>query len=72
MNSLKKQIRWTMALGALALLAGLLCHLALTDIAHGEADTALEWNILRLGAAVIAAFWGATLFTLRRVLRELP
>ena len=71
MDSLKKQIRWTMALGVLAALAGLLCHLALTDIAHGETDAALEWNMLRLGAAVFVAFWGSPLLTLRRVLRQL-
>jgi hypothetical protein len=38
MSNLKTQIRVTIALGVLSLLAGLITHLALTDIYHGEAD----------------------------------
>jgi hypothetical protein len=69
MKHLKTQIHFTFALGVLAVLAGVLGHLALSDIAHGEADVTLEWNIVRLAALVFAAFWGFALYTLRRVLR---
>jgi hypothetical protein len=69
MRNLKTQIRVTMALGALSLLAGLATHLALTDIYHGEADVTLEWSIVRMCALVLLAFIGMALFTLRRALR---
>lgn len=72
MINLKTQIRVTIVLGVLSLLAGLLTHLALTDIYHGEADVTLEWNMVRIGALVLLVFIGMALFTLRRVLRELP
>ena len=69
MRNLKTQIRVTMALGALSLLAGLAAHLALTDIYHGEPDVTLEWGIVRVSALVLLAFIGMTLITLRRTLR---
>jgi len=68
MRNLKTQIRVTMALGALSLLAGLATHLALTDIYHGEADVTLEWSIVRVCALVLLAFIGMALLTLRRTL----
>ena len=71
MDKLKNQIRGTMVLGALALLAGIVGHLALTDIYHGEVDVTLEWNILRFCALVLLAFIGASLFTLRRAFKTL-
>ncbi|MBI4558371.1 MAG: hypothetical protein HY706_12390 [Candidatus Hydrogenedentes bacterium] len=71
MKNLRMQIKLTMALGALSLLAGLMAHLALTDIYHGEADVTLEWNIVRVCALVLLFFIGMTLFTLRRALRAL-
>jgi len=55
----------------LSLLAGLIAHLALTDIYHGEADVTLEWNTVRVCALVLLVFTGMALFTLRRALREL-
>ena len=61
MKNLKTQIRVTMALGALWLLAGLATHLALTDIYHGEADVTLEWSIVRVCALVLLAFIGMAL-----------
>ena len=72
MSNLKTQIRVTIVLGALSLLAGSISHLALTDIYHGEADVTLEWNVIRICSLVLLAFIGMALFTLRRVLRELP
>ena len=71
MSNLKTQIRVTIALGVLSLLAGLLTLLALTDIYHGEADVTLEWSIVRICALVLLVFIGMALFTLRRALREL-
>jgi hypothetical protein len=50
---------------------GLLGHLALTDISHGEADVSLEWSILRLGAPVFAVFVACALITFRKVLKRL-
>lgn len=37
MSAYKRQIRMTMTLGVLSILAGIFAHLALTDIYHGEA-----------------------------------
>jgi len=71
MNDLKTQVRVTIALGVLSLLAGLITHLALTDIYHGEADVTLEWSMVRICALVLLVFIGMALFTLRRALREL-
>ena len=71
MEKLKNQIRTTMVLGVLALLAGILGHLALTDIYHGEANVSLEWNILRICALIFLAFIGSSLFTLRKTLKTL-
>lgn len=71
MRNLKTQIRVTIALGALSLLAGLMTHLALTDIYHGEADVTLEWSIVRVCALVLLVFIGMALFTLGRALRVL-
>ena len=71
MNTVKTHIIVTMLLGALALLAGLLSHLALTDIYHNEADVSLEWGIVQLSALVILTFIGSTLIVLGRVLKHI-
>jgi hypothetical protein len=71
MKNLKRQIRVTIALGGLSLLAGLMTHLALTDIYHGEADATLEWSVLRVCALIFLLFIGSALFTLGRVLKGL-
>ena len=71
MRNLKRQIRVTIALGALSLLAGLITHLALTDIYHGEADVTLEWSIVRVCALTFLLFIGSALFTLGRALKIL-
>jgi hypothetical protein len=71
MSNLKTQIRVTIVLGVFSLLAGLITHLALTDIYHGEADVTLEWSVVRICALVLLVFIGMALFTLRRALREL-
>jgi hypothetical protein len=71
MSNLKTQIRVTIVLGVFSLLAGLITHLALTDIYHGEADVTLEWSVVRICALVLLVFIGMALFILRRALREL-
>ena len=71
MDNLKNQIRATMILGALALLAGIVGHLALTDIYHGEVDVTLEWNILRVCALILLAFIGSSLITLKKAIKAL-
>jgi hypothetical protein len=71
MSNLKTQIRLTIALGALSLLAVLIAHLALTDIYHGEVDVTLEWSVVRICVLVLLVFISMALFTLRRALREL-
>ena len=71
MNHLKTQIKVTMGLGLLSLVAGLAAHLALTDIYHHEADVTLEWNIVRVSALILLTFIGATLFTLQRALSKM-
>jgi hypothetical protein len=71
MSNLKMQIRVTIVLGVFSLLAGLITHLALTDIYHGEADVTLEWSVVRICALVLLVFIGMALFTLRRALRKL-
>ena len=58
-------------LGVLSLLAGLITHLALTDIYHGEADVTLEWNIVRICALVLLVFIGTALFTSKTSFAEL-
>ncbi len=71
MNNLKTQIKATMILGGVALLAGLVGHLALTDIYHGEVDVSLEWNILRICALILFVFIGSSLITLRKAIKAL-
>jgi hypothetical protein len=66
---LKNQIRAAIILGLLSILAGLLVQLALLDIYHGETDLTLEWNIVRLGAAVFLIFVGYSLITFRKILK---
>ena len=71
MRNLKTQIRVTIALGVLSLLAGFVTYLALTDIYHGEADVTLEWSMVRVCALIVLVFIGMALFTLGRVLKVL-
>ncbi|HYN10863.1 MAG TPA: hypothetical protein VES67_26005 [Vicinamibacterales bacterium] len=47
---------WAVRTGVLSLIAIVVAHLALTDIAHGEADLTLEWNVLRASFVIIIAF----------------
>ena len=67
MNKLKKYSKITLFLAYFSLVAFLFCHLALTDIYHGETDLGLEWTILRIAAIIFLAFIISTVFTIRQV-----
>lgn len=69
MNKYKQTIVITLSLGILSLIAMAFSHLALTDIAHGEANVSMEWTILRVTALILLAFIGSSLFTFIRILR---
>jgi len=71
MDNLKKQIHATMILGTFALLAGIVGHLALTDIYHGEVNVSLEWNILRICALILLTSITTSLITLRKTIKAL-
>ena len=68
---LKNQIQIAIVLGILSLIAGVLGHLALTDIYHGESDLSLEWNMLRICAVIFLVFIGYTLVTLKQILKTI-
>jgi hypothetical protein len=70
MKSLREWIKLSFALGILSLIAVIACHLALTDIWHGEGDLSLEWRILQASFAVIILFQATTLLTLGRLIRR--
>ncbi|MBL8103797.1 MAG: hypothetical protein JNM02_14790 [Anaerolineales bacterium] len=71
MFQIKNQIRATMALGILSIFAGILGHLALTDIYHSERDLTLEWSVLQAGAFIIFAFVVSSLLVLRKALKAM-
>lgn len=66
--TLQTSARLSFGLGVLSLVAVVVSHLALTDIWHGEADTTLEWRVLRVCFLIIVAFQVLALATLRRLL----
>lgn len=71
MIRVQQVIRLTMALGVLSAVGLLAGFLALADIAHGEPDLTLEWNVLRGTWLLVVAFHVSALWTLRRVHRSL-
>ena len=70
MSKLRNSARLTVGIGIVSVLAIVLCHLALTDIGHGDEDVELEWTIVQLGFAVILAFHAAALVTAYYALRS--
>ena len=66
MKTLGKYIGFTRALAVICLITGVLSHLALTDIAHGEPDLEGEWAIVQVSAFLVLVFILITLMTLRR------
>lgn len=71
MKRIRFQIGGVIALGILALGAGLFAHLALTDIYHDEADTSLEWRIVQAAALIMLLYIGSSLVTLRQTYKRL-
>jgi hypothetical protein len=69
MPKLKKYVVITLILACLSLIAMLFSHLALTDIAHGEANVDFEWTVLRIATVILTAFIISTVFTLGQVLK---
>jgi hypothetical protein len=65
-------VRLTLAAGALSLLALVVSHLALVDVAHGAAYPAVEWRALQASFVLIVLFHLLALWTLVRALRILP
>jgi hypothetical protein len=68
-NNLKIYAKITLFLSGLSLVALFVCHLALTDIHHGEADLTLEWTILRVAAIIFFAFIVSTVLTIRQLFK---
>ena len=66
----------TLGTGIVPVFAIVLCHLALTDIWHGERSVELEWKIVQLGIAAIICFHAAALatavFALKVARRQMP
>lgn len=58
--------RTTLALGLLSSVALGVSALALTDIAHGEADLHLEWTVLRVCAVIVLLFHATAIRALLR------
>lgn len=71
MFGIKNQIRITIVLGMLSILAGFFGQLALTDIYHGEGDLTLEWRVLQAGAVIIFVFVVTSLLILKKVLKAM-
>ncbi len=69
MSKLEKSARLTVAIGIASILAIVLCHLALTDIWHGEQAVETEWKIVQVGFAIILAFHAAALLTAYHALK---
>ena len=61
---LRKQIRMAIALGILGIIGIAVSFPALVRIAHGEADTRMEWATVRATAAVLLIFIAQSLVTL--------
>ena len=59
----------SLALSALALAALFVGHLALTDVAHGEADLSQEWLAVRMIFAFIGLASVVAIVTAARLLR---
>ncbi|MFZ5809945.1 MAG: hypothetical protein ACOY16_11745 [Chloroflexota bacterium] len=71
MKRLKIYINLDTILGGICLLALGFCHLALTDIYHGDENVALEWNIVRITILLFTLFVVTTFWTLHQVNKTL-
>jgi len=68
MQDVQRQVRVAFSLCVVALAAGIVAHLALTDIFHGEADVQLEWRAVQASGVVVAATLVYAARTLAKVL----
>lgn len=69
MDHFRRNVWITFGLGIASLAAIGLCHLALTDMWHGEGDLITEWRMLQAGFAAILLFHGAAFVTLGQASR---
>ena len=66
--SVRRQAALAVVLGIVAVAAVGVSYLALTDIAHGEADVAQEWAAVQATAVVVVS---STLFSISTLVRFL-
>ena len=66
MKNLRVQVMITRILAVLFLIAGIFSALALTNIAHGEADVSGEWAVVQVTAILGIVFIISTLSSLSR------
>jgi len=57
----------TISLGFLSLIAMVLSHLALVDIAHGGENVSLEWAIVQISASILFVYICLSLFCLWKI-----
>jgi hypothetical protein len=68
MLKLQRQVRIASILCRVAFAAGVVGHLALIDIFHGETDVRVEWRALQIAGVVVAAALLLAAQTLSRIL----
>ena len=68
MHQLQRQVRVAFTLCLIAFAAGIVAHLALTDIFHGEPDVRLEWRAVQATGLIVAATLVYAARTLAKVL----
>ncbi len=68
MKGLRTSAKVSFGMGLASLLLMLVCHLALTDIWHGEGDLSMEWRFLQVAFLFIGLFHLLALTTLARLL----
>lgn len=71
MRKIQNQIRLIVIMGIVSIFAGILAHLALTDIYHGEGDLTQEWMLLQACAILFFVYIVSSLFVLRNAMRLL-
>ena len=68
MQDLQRHAHIAFSLCVAALLAGVVAHLALTDIRHGERDVRAEWLAVQIAAIVILVALLASAHLVMRIL----
>ncbi len=70
MKNLETSVTITLIMGFLSILAMIFLFLALSDIAHNEADLSLEWRITGISMMVLGVFIISTFTTIGLLLRN--